>query len=226
MTAFPGATTGVYQPENRRHRMRRLSALPVAALCLWLGCGGASGAPAPRTGGDEAPADEDGASPDAERDLPPPRAAPVVAGEYRLSMSAVCDSKERTATGTLTLAPISGTDADASGQASAHVGDAALLWGQTDLDFGQFARCFGRSGVPSGEPIHPSVLVEVLRWDGERDHQVLLVSTELSRPDAARGGVAMWVERVDRGHIGGVWSRWELMGRGEGRWEAELVHER
>jgi len=155
------------------------------------------------------------------------RVAPVVAGEYRLSMSAVCDSKERTATGRLTLASISGTDADATGQSTADVGDAALLWGQTDLDFGQFARCFGRSGVPSGEPIHPSVLVEVLRWDGERDHQVLLVSTELSRPDAARGGgVAMWVERVDHGHIGGVWSRWELMGRGEGRWEADLVRER
>jgi hypothetical protein len=33
----------------------------------------------------------------------------------------------------------------------------------------------------------------------------------------------MWVERIDSGHMSGVWSRWEIMGREEGRWEAELV---
>ena len=152
-----------------------------------------------------------------------PLLAPVVAGRYALSMSAICSSKERTASGILTLRPVSGVDADAD--TADQTGDGALLWGQTDLDFSQFLSCLGHSSAPSGEPIHPSVLVEVLRWDGERHHQVLLVSTDTSRPEGAGtgAGVAMWVERVDHGHIGGVWSRWELMGRGEGRWQAELM---
>jgi hypothetical protein len=33
----------------------------------------------------------------------------------------------------------------------------------------------------------------------------------------------MWVESVEQGRIAGVWSRWELMGEGEGHWEADLV---
>jgi hypothetical protein len=152
---------------------------------------------------------------------------PVRAGQYQLSMSATCEARERTATGLLTLSPVSDAGSAVTADAAAVMsspGEATLLWGQTDLDFGRFSTCFGPSSAPSGEPIHPSVLVEVLRWDGERHNQVLLVSTDASRPEGA--GVAMWVERVDAGHIGGVWSRWELMGRGEGRWEADLLSER
>lgn len=106
------------------------------------------------------------------------------------------------------------------------VGDAVLLWGQADLDLEQLASCLGSSGTASSEPIHPSVLVEVLRWDGEPHHPVLLVSTDSPRKGARRResvGIAMWVERIDRGNMGGVWSRWDIMGREEGRWEAELL---
>jgi hypothetical protein len=150
---------------------------------------------------------------------PPP---PVRAGSYRLSMSAHCDTTEKTATGVLTLQPMSGAGDDAESVAAS---EATLLWGQTNLDFSELAGCLGPSALASEEPIHPSVLVEVLRWDGERHHQVLLVSTEPSARSGSRSGVgvAMWVERVSRGHIAGVWSRWQLMGRGEGRWEAELL---
>jgi hypothetical protein len=150
---------------------------------------------------------------------------PVQPGLYRLSMSAHCDSAEKTASGVLTLQPMSGADDDVEPAAAS---EATLLWGQTNLDFGELAACLGASAATSSEPIHPSVLVEVLRWDGERHHQVLLVSTEPSaRSGSSAGvGVAMWVERVDHGHIAGVWSRWELMGRGEGRWEADLMPSR
>jgi hypothetical protein len=57
---------------------------------------------------------------------------------------------------------------------------------------------------------------------------VLLVSTESPASASASSGVgvAMWVERVDQGHMAGVWSRWELMGRGEGSWEADLLLDR
>lgn len=184
------------------------SALALAAASLLAACGAAERA-AP------GPSSADAALESGE---PPP---PVQAGLYRLSMSAHCDSKEKTATGVLTLQPMSGAD-DAD---PAPASEATLLWGQTNLDFGELASCLGPSAVASGDPIHPSVLVEVLRWDGERHHQVLLVSTEPSaRSGASAGvGVAMWVERVEHGHIAGVWSRWELMGRGEGRWEAELM---
>lgn len=163
-----------------------------------------------------APSSADDASATSEPQLP------VRAGLYRLSMSAHCDSAEKTATGVLTLQPMSGSADDAEPTAAS---EATLLWGQTNLDFRELAACLGQSVPTSGEPIHPSVLVEVLRWDGERHHQVLLVSTEPSaRSGSSAGvGVAMWVERVNQGHIAGVWSRWELMGRGEGRWEAELM---
>jgi hypothetical protein len=187
-------------------------ALAVLALLFFGACGGSGAA---RSAADA----EDG---DAAL-LPPVRA-----GSYQLSMSATCEARERTATGVLTLSPVSAAGSEA-GKAeplavSAGSGEGTLLWGQTDLNFGKFASCFGPSSAPSGEPIHPSVLVEVLRWDGERHNQVLLVSTDASRQ--AGGGVAMWVERVEGGHIGGVWSRWEQMGRGEGRWEADLVTSR
>jgi hypothetical protein len=148
----------------------------------------------------------------------------VRAGHYRLSLSMTCQSKIATATGVLTLQPMSGAEGGSGGAALPGEG---LLWGQTDLDLEQFLRCLGGPGSPSGEPIHPSVLVEVLRWDGERHHQVLLVSTESPASASASSGVgvAMWVERVEHGHMAGVWSRWELMGRGEGSWEADLLSE-
>jgi hypothetical protein len=149
----------------------------------------------------------------------------VRAGQYRLSLSMTCHSKISTATGVLTLQPMSGAE---GGNEAAVLPGEGLLWGQTDLDLEHFLSCLGRSGSPAGEPIHPSVLVEVLRWDGERRHQVLLVSTESPASGSASSGVgvAMWVERVDQGHMAGVWSRWELMGRGEGSWEADLLLDR
>lgn len=188
--------------------MHAALALTVPWLLIACGAGSPRGAAAPMAVAELARSGE-----------PPP---PVQAGRYRLRLSATCHSKEKTATGVLTLESMSGTT-DAAEAADAP--DDALLWGQTNLDFRELAGCLGQSEPVSGEPIHPSVLVEVLRWDGERHHQVLLVSTESkSRSDESPGvGIAMWVERADRRHIAGVWSRWELMGRGEGRWEAELM---
>jgi hypothetical protein len=193
-------------------RMNRLTPKHLALVVLVsssfaAACGGAGGSPA------ATPVDAD-AQLETAGSLPPVRA-----GQYQLTLAATCDSRERTASGVLTLRPVS--EAGSEPAAAVTAGEASVLWGQTDLDFGRFASCFGAASAPSGEPIHPSVLVEVLRWDGERHHQVLLVSTDASRPEGS--GVAMWVDRVDDGHIGGVWSRWELMGRGEGRWEAELL---
>jgi hypothetical protein len=134
-----------------------------------------------------------------------------------------CRSKLETATGLLTLRPMSGNLSSEASLPSAS--EAALLWGQTNLDLARFLSCLGHSASASDEPIHPSVLVEVLRWDGEPQQQVLLVSTEAADgvADTSGVGVAMWVEQVEQGHIAGVWSRWELMGRGEGHWEAELL---
>jgi hypothetical protein len=167
----------------------------------------------------------------AEYDTPPTVRAlpPVQAGAYRLSMSVPCKPSERTATGTLTLRRISGAEEPlAAGQPPERAGEAALLWGQTDLDFEPLRRCLGGSvAAREEEPIHPSVLVEVLQWDGEPHHQVLLVSTDPRRSSKtgvlSGSGVAMWVERVEQGHLAGVWSRWELIGQSEGRWEAEWI---
>jgi len=188
--------------------MTRHSLLSSFALVLSLGCGGSS---------ERAP--EVPSSVDAVESLSEEESAlePVAPGEYQLEMSATCRARELTATGTLRLAPI------AVGDEAAPSAEAGLLWGQMDLDFAPFARCLGQSSAAPGDPIHPGVLVEVLRWDGVRRHQVLLVSTDAARPDGshAGGGVAMWVERVDASHIAGIWSRWELMGQGEGRWRAE-----
>jgi hypothetical protein len=102
-----------------------------------------------------------------------------------------------------------------------------LLWGQTDLDVESLEACL-RNPEESAkrEPIHPSVLVEVLQWNGQSQRQVLLVSGD---PKGMKGGhassgagVAMWVERSQQGHLAGVWCRWEVMNAGEGRWEADL----
>lgn len=145
---------------------------------------------------------------------------PVQAGSYQLRLSALCERRELTATGILTLRPIAGEEGEPKTE------DAVLLWGQADLDFEQLSSCLGGAAPASAEPIHPSVLVAVLGWDGEPHHPVLLVSTEGARSGARRlngVGIAMWVERIEQDHMSGVWSRWEIMGREEGRWEADLV---
>jgi len=193
---------------TKKYRSMRSALALATSLLAACGAGSERAAPAPSSADDALESGD-----------PQP---PVQAGLYRLSMSAHCDSREKTATGVLTLLPMSGADDEAEPAAAS---EATLLWGETNLDFGELAACLGQSAVTSGESIHPSVLVEVLRWDGERHHQVLLVSTEPSpRSGASAGvGVAMWVERVNHGHLAGVWSRWELMGRGEGHWEAELM---
>jgi hypothetical protein len=161
--------------------------------------------------------------------MPPPRPAvslpSVRAGAYRLRMSATCRTGERSVSGQLTLKRISGSDAPLGNDAS---GAGPLLWGQTDLDVQSLESCLAQPHLARGEPIHPGVLVEVLHWDGQPQHQVLLVSTEPHRKkkgtlDGATRGVAMWVEQVAAGHLSGVWCRWELMSRGEGHWEADLI---
>lgn len=151
-----------------------------------------------------------------------PRMAPVQAGSYRLRLTASCEAKELSATGVLTLRPIAGAESP-KGVAAA---DAGLLWGQADLDLERLKACLRGPLKVADEPIHPSLFAEVLKWDGEPRRPVLLVSTEARRKGKSRAGgvgIAMWVERVDAGHMAGFWSRWELMGREEGRWEAELV---
>jgi hypothetical protein len=197
--------------------MRRFTFLVAAGACSLLACGSTRSGVVISTDA-------------AEYDTPPTVRAmlPVQAGAYRLSMSVPCKTSERTATGTLTLRRISGAEQTlAAGQPSER-GEAALLWGQTDLDFEPLRRCLGASVASrEEEPIHPSVLVDVLQWDGEPHHQVLLVSTDRrgsGETGALSGsGVAMWVERVEQGHIAGVWSRWELIGQSEGRWQAEWI---
>jgi hypothetical protein len=197
-------------------RFFSLSALAVlsASAC------GSSGPHAPASAADlQAPPEHGG------------ELSPVQAGAYRLQMSAICSSSERTLTGQLTLKPISGAEVARGVGAtppSDGLEDGVLLWGQTDLDFEKLRSCLTHSTRSAEEPIHPSVLVEVLKWDGEPHHQVLLVATEPGQPGPlglkSGGGVAMWVERVEQGHLAGVWSRWELVGQREGRWRAELLN--
>jgi hypothetical protein len=171
------------------------------------------------------------ASPPEERDLlGEPRDLPaVLPGAYRLSMSASCGGHERKLSGLLTLQRISGSEVALGGSSepSDALEEGGLLWGQTDLDFEQLRSCLSSPEPGAEEPIHPSVLVEVLKWDGEPHHQVVLVSTDprqgRATPLSSGGGIAMWVQEVEHGHLAGVWSRWELVGQEEGRWEAEVV---
>jgi len=163
-------------------------------------------------------------------DDPTPSSGPTSAvkpGAYRLRMTVSCKQQERTLSGKLTLKRIS--TAQLPGAAASDVpGNGPLLWGQTDLDIESLEACLGRPpGSGKREPIHPSLLVEVLQWNGQSQHPVLLVSTD---PRTAKGprpsstaGVAMWVESIDQGHLAGVWCRWEVMNQGEGRWQAELI---
>lgn len=149
-------------------------------------------------------------------------AASIASGSYRLTLSATCGAREVTATGALRLEPMARQDAPDG----VLVADGALLWGHADLDLEPLEGCFRRSLRGRHEPIHPSVLMEVLKWDEGPRRQVLLVSTEPARAirDRASGaGLALWVQAVEGGRLRGVWSRWELRGGREGDWEAELV---
>jgi hypothetical protein len=152
---------------------------------------------------------------------------PVQAGSYRLRMTATCPERERTAKGQLSLKRISAAQLPGASAGDEQSND-LLLWGQTDLDVESLEGCLGPApGSAKREPIHPSVLVEVLQWNGHAQRQVLLVSSEpkasKSRRASSGAGVAMWVDQVEQGHLAGVWCRWEVMNEGEGRWEADLV---
>lgn len=187
--------------------MPRFTFSLVAATLLLLGCGSAPRQPAePKA--DKAPL----AASSEQRE-------PIESGTYTLRMTAPCGGSERAATGTLTLKRLSGSDA------SRAQGEGALLWGQTDIDFEKLRACLGGPRTSSEEPIHPSVLVEVLHWDGAPQQQVLLASTDRHpggvTPSGA--GIALWVASAVQGRIEGVWSRWELKRAVEGRFEAELT---
>jgi hypothetical protein len=201
----------------------------IAIGLALLACGSP---PAPAVGSTPTPAE-----PAAELSFEPPsepvpRATgpqePVQAGSYRLRMTATCPQQERSAKGRLSLKRISAAQLPGGSAGDAESSD-LLLWGQTDLDVETLEACLGPSppGSAKREPIHPSVLVEVLQWNGHAQRQVLLVSSD---PKAAKGrrtsssaGVAMWVDQADQGHLAGVWCRWEVMNEGEGRWEADLL---
>lgn len=188
--------------------MPRFISSLVAAIPLLVACGSAPPQLSePQAEGAPRPASAD--------DL-----APVEAGSYTLRMTTPCGGNERTATGTLTLQRLSGADAPTSRAE----GEGALLWGQTDIDFEPLRACLGGPRTSSEEPIHPSVLVEVLHWDGA-PQQVLLASTDRRRAGVkpSGAGIALWVTSVARGRIEGVWSRWELKRAVEGRFEAELT---
>ncbi|HEU4576661.1 MAG TPA: hypothetical protein VFS67_00305 [Polyangiaceae bacterium] len=202
----------------------------IAIGLALLACGSP---PAPAAGSAPAPP----AEPAAELSFDPPSEfaprspgaqTPVQAGSYRLRMTATCPEQERSAKGQLSLKRISAAQLPGASAGDAESND-LLLWGQTDLDVESLEACLGPrpSGSARREPIHPNVLVEVLQWNGHAQRQVLLVSSD---PKAAPGrrassgaGIAMWVDQVDRGHLAGVWCRWEVMNAGEGRWEADLV---
>jgi hypothetical protein len=228
MSSVLGTVGSTPYGKMTRHISMRV-ALAVAALCGFSGCGGARPTAPPPAATPHAlrePEPTEPPEPEPEEPPPEPLLAPVRAGQYRLSLSTTCRSKEKKATGKLTLSPVSGVEraGDASAGVSNAVPDGALLWGQTDLDLKRFLSCLGVSKGPA-EPIHPGVLVEVLRWDGALHHQVLLVSTDSVRGDVTRSaaGVAMWVDQVEGDHIGGVWSRWEIIDHDDGRWEADLL---
>jgi hypothetical protein len=197
-----------------------VASIPLASVALLVFSGCASGATSP-------------ASADAreEAEVPPsfPAAPNVQAGVYRLNMSTTCNARERTSSGTLNLERIAGPELLQIGEMEPEVrakSDSSFLWGETDLDFESLRSCLGGAPPAADDPIHPSVLVEVLKWDGEPVHQVLLVSTDPRRNSArsaSGAGVAMWVESAEPGHLAGIWSRWEVVGREEGRWDALLL---
>lgn len=205
---------------------------PLAfAVGLALCACGSPPAPAAAPAAAPAPSEEQASELSQEREEEPaPSSGPalaVQAGSYRLRMTASCRTQERTLSGKLTLKRISSSELPGA-PASEVPGNGPLLWGQTDLDVESLEACLGLpAGAAKREPIHPSVLVEVLQWNGQSQHPVLLVSAD---PRAVKGrrpssgaGLAMWVQSNERGHLAGVWCRWEVMNQGEGRWEAELI---
>ena len=205
---------------------------PLAfAVGLALCACGSPPAPAAPPAAAPAPPEEQPSELSQERENDPlPASGPalaVQAGSYRLRMTASCHEQERTLSGKLILKRIS--TAELPGTAASDVAvNGPLLWGQTDLDVESLEACLGRPPASATrEPIHPSVLVEVLQWNGQSQHPVLLVSADpravQGRRPSSGAGVAMWVESNDRGHLAGVWCRWEVMNQGEGRWEAELI---
>ncbi len=204
----------------KRSALLALSALGLLACSTTPKHAPSQAPPPPRS----APAEE--AEETVEEGAPVLVALPIVrAGVYRLELSARCAKAERSVTGLLTVEQI----AAGSGEDPAEVKASErgrLLWGHTDVDLRALSGCLGSSARSGEEPIHPSVLVEVLKWEGEPRHQVLLVSFDAQRPRGGRarpvGGVALRVETAEQGHMTGVWSRWELIGQDDGRWEAQL----
>lgn len=193
----------------------------------------ACGSPPPPAAVEAAPAPppdpEAGLQQEAELDDPAPaQRLPVQAGAYRLRMTAPCPQQERMAKGRLTLKRISAAELPGGGGGADVDPGQRLLWGQTDLDVESLEACLGPLPGASAkrEPIHPNLLVEVLQWNGQSQRQVLLVAAEPKQRKGRRGppggGVAMWVERANEKHLEGVWSRWEVVSAGEGRWEADL----
>jgi hypothetical protein len=195
----------------------------AAGFVLWA-CAPPLAAPATARAVESTPS-ELGESEEEPPSPPEPVVLPqVLPGAYRLRLASPCRGTERSVSGSLTLQRISPNDVPLPGDAASGL---SLLWGQADLDVASLDTCLAPSGVSRGDPIHPEVLIEVLRWDGLPQHQVLLVSTEPRHSKGQRAalarGVALWVEQVQAGHLSGVWCRWELSRRGEGRWEADLV---
>lgn len=142
-------------------------------------------------------------------------------GEYELAVSVSCRSEVRELRGKLSLDRI---DPAAPPRPSSDPDNAQLLWGRTDLDVAELRRCVDVRQPALEEPIHPNLLVQVLRWEGEEHRDVLLVTSESGGGTSSRsGGIALWIERASGGELEGMWSRWERAERDEGRWRATLV---
>lgn len=208
--------------------MKRSALLALSALALSACSTTPIHAPSPPPPPPSAPEEE--AEDTSEENAPVLVALPIVRpGVYRLELSARCAKAEQSATGLLTLDQISAGSGEVEAGTKAPSERGRLLWGHTDVDLRPLSACLGGSARSAEEPIHPSVLVEVLKWEGESRHQVLLVSFDAQRARGGRaragGGVALRVETAERGRMTGVWSRWELIGQDDGRWEAELERE-
>lgn len=173
---------------------------------------------------------------------PPPGAAPAVSrlaesagagpaalepGSYRLALSASCSDGSGPVEGVLTLVPIARSEAREALGAKTPLDERPLLWGQTDASVDGFDACLGASAASRRDPIHESVLVQVLEWDGAPERQVLLVSTGAAPGGgvvaSATGGIALWVESAAQGRASGAWTNWQLTGAARGRWVAESL---
>jgi hypothetical protein len=168
-----------------------------------------------------------GAAPDASAVTERAGAGPAALepGRYRLALSASCSDGPGPVEGLLTLVPIARSEAPEVLGAKSRLDERPLLWGQTDASVDGFDACLGASATSRRDPIHESVLVQVLEWDGAPERQVLLVSTD-SAPGggvvaSTTGGIALWVESAGEGHISGAWTNWQLTGAARGRWVAQ-----